>query len=155
MSKQKEPVAEPTVLQQLAEMRANGNEQTIPGTKRKIRLRSVNAKQLLLENKMPDLLTPLVVKSVYQELNDDQVCSFLNKDGVDVKDALAMIEVLEFVAKRSIVDGTPVEDLTHGELQWIFRLVMGPAELLVTFRYEQVFDVEPVDEEQDLQPVAE
>jgi hypothetical protein len=62
---------------------------------------------------------------------------------------------MDFVCERTVADGTPVNDLTLAEKRWIFRLVMGPAELLTTFRYDPNFDVADVDESDEVRQDAE
>ena len=145
----------PTGVELLKEMREKGIEQCLPPTGRLIRLRVLDAPSLLRHGKIPDILTPLVVRSVYQELTDDEMRAFLGQPRVNIDDALAMLDTMEFVCKHSIADETPIEELTLAEKRWIFRLVMGPAEILTNFRYDPTLDVEYVDEVQELQPTTE
>ena len=142
---------EQTPVERLAEMNSKGIEQTMPGTGRVVRIRTVNSVDLLRSGNVPDILTPLIVKSVYQELNDNDTRRFLENAKDKVEDALARADALDFICEKAIADGTKVKDLTIGEKRWIFRLVLGPAELLITFRLEQEPDVEAVDESQDVQ----
>lgn len=144
-----------TPVELLQTMKAHGVEQVIPGTERKIRLRAVDAPTLLKEGKMPDILTPLVVKSIYQELDDKELRHFVGQQKETVEDALKHIDALNFIAAKTIADSTKVEDLTLAEKRWIFRLVMGPAELLVTFRYDPNPDVESLAEGEDVQSASE
>src|SRR5574338_294558 len=146
---------EKTGIELLHEMRERGIEQRIPGTDRVVRLRALDAPSLLREGKMPDILTPLVIRSVYQDLSDQELRNFLGQPKGSVTDALSLLETMDFVCERSIMDDTSLADLTLGEKRWIFRLVMGPAELLCTFRYDPALDVEYLDEGEDLSPVAE
>jgi hypothetical protein len=139
----------------LSEMRTRGVEQKMPGTDRIVRIKSVDTPALLREGKMPDILTPLVVKSVYQELADRELRDFIGQQRGNSAEALAMLEAMEFVVKKAVADNTKVEELTLAEKRWIFRLAMGPAELLVTFRYQQEDDVEPVAEVEDVPPPTE
>lgn len=142
-------------LKLLQEMREKGIEQRIPGTDRIVRLRVLDAPALLREGKMPDILTPLVIRSVYQDLEDEQVREFLGQPKSSVSDALSFLEAIDYVCEKTIMDGTSLSDLTPAEKRWIFRLVMGPAEILITFRYEPELDVEGVDEGDEVRLVAE
>jgi hypothetical protein len=151
----KKEVKKLTPVEALEEMKSRGTEIEIPGTGRLVRLRTLDAESLLREGKIPDILTPLVIKSVYEELSDREVRSVLAQSRGSKEDALAMMEAIEFVAEKSIADSTKVKGLTLGEKRWIFRLAMEPAELLVTFRYDPNADVEPVVEGDEVQPVAE
>ena len=145
----------PTELELLKEMKERGIEQIIPGTNRLIRLKTVDAQSFLRSGNMPDILTPLVVRSVYADLSDDEVRSFLGKPKESIPDAIALLDTIDFVCTKTIMDGTPLEELTLGEKRWIFRLVMSPAELLISFRYDPELDVEFVDEVEDVRDVAE
>lgn len=155
MAKSKKETQEKTIPELLQEMKAKGIEHKIPATDRVVRLRTLDAPALLKEGKMPDILTPLVIKSVYQEVSDREMREFLGQKHTGAEDALKMIEAMDYVVQKSITDGTKPEDLTLGEKRWIFRLAMGPAELLVTFRYDEDADVESVDEGEDLPQTAE
>jgi hypothetical protein len=114
-------------------------------------LRYLEPAALLREGKMPDNLTPLVMKSVYGDIDGNDINKFLYKDnGADAAAALAHLETIDFVVKRAIADNTKVEDLTLGEKRWIFRLVMGDAETLATFRLNEDPDVGDVDSGEDV-----
>lgn len=134
----------------MAEHNAKGIEVELPGTERLVRLRALDAEALLKEGKMPDLLTPLVIKSVYAEMNDREVREFLGQQRNSMPEALAHLETVNYVVEKGIADGTKVKDLTLAEKRWIFRLVMEPAELLITFRYDKDASVELVAESEEL-----
>ena len=140
-----------TIAERVGEMNSKGWTQIMPGTNREIRLRTVDCVELLREGKVPDILTPLIVKSVYQELGDSDTRRYLEASREKVEDAISLADSIDFICTKAITDGTKVKDLTMAEKRWIFRLVLGPAELLVTFRLEQDDDVEIVDEGQDVQ----
>lgn len=146
---------EPTGVELLHQMRSKGIEQRIPGTDRLVRLRVIDPPALLREGKMPDILTPLVIRSIYQDLTDRELRDFLGQPKANVTDALALLETMDFVCERTIMDGTELADLTLAEKRWIFRLVMGPAELLTTFRYDPNADVADMDEGDEVREVAE
>src|SRR5688500_17924564 len=101
-----------TSVEALAEMKSRGTEVAIPGTDRLVRLRTLDAEALLREGKVPDILTPLVIKSVYEELSDREVRGVLAQSRGTTEDALAMMEAIDFVAEKSIADSTKVKDLT-------------------------------------------
>jgi len=86
------------------------------------------------------------VKSVYQDLTSSEINDFLDKGPSDKEGALSFLKAIDLVCSLAIADGTPVEDLVLSEKRWVFRLVLGPAEHLILFRYEPSEDVEPVDE---------
>lgn len=145
---------DPSLVARIKEMREKGDEQTIPDTLRVVRVKTLEAKDLLLEGNFPDILTPLVVKSIYQELTTPQIKEFFEMNTKDVEQAKKMLEAVEFVCRKSIVGDTDINDLTMSEKRWIFRLAVGPAEMLVSFRYEPDEDVEFVAEGEELQPAT-
>lgn len=144
-----------STVERLQEMHAKGTEVMLPGTDRIIRLRTLDAPTLLAEGKMPDTLTPLLIKSIYQDLSDREVRDFLGQQRGNVNEALEHVKLLDFVAEKAIADGTKVKDLTIGEKRMIFRFVVGPAELLIPFRYDPNSDVADVDESEILPQDAE
>lgn len=139
----------------LESMNRFGIEQTMPGTGRKVKLRTLDAESLLQEGKMPDLLTPLVVKSIYQELSDRELREFVGGVKSTPLEALALIETMDFVVGKTLVSGATLKSLTLAEKRWIFRLVLGPAELLITFRLDETPDVESVAEGDEVREDAE
>lgn len=148
---------EQSLFDQVKDMRKNGVDQVLISTERPIRLRAVEPADLLREGDLPDILTPLVVKSVYQDLSSADINAFLEKGPTDKEGALAFLKAIDFVCSKAIHpdDPTKVEDLVLSEKRWIFRLVLGPAEHLVLFRYEPDQDVEPVDEGDEVPQATE
>jgi hypothetical protein len=140
-SKKQTKVQEPSFAELMAEMHSIGSLQRIPGTERLVRMRTLDVPSMLANGKMPDILTPLVIKSVYQDITDKEVQEVIQQHKGDKEEALAMLETLDFVCKHAIADSTQVSDLTLAEKRWIFRLALGSAELLINFRYEPEFDV--------------
>jgi hypothetical protein len=136
-------------------MRTEGIEQLLPGTERVVHVRSIDAPAMLREGKMPDILTPLLIRSVYQDLDDDELRRFLGEPRENINEALALLETMDFVCKHALMDGTELDDLTLAEKRWIFRLAMGPAEILTTFRYEPNPDVANMDEGEQVQQVTQ
>lgn len=135
------------VVKRIREMREQGDPQILPETNRPIRLRVIEAAEVLRSGNFPDILTPLVVKSVYQELSTQAINDFFSVKTEDVEQAKKMLEAIDFICTKAVADDTDLHDLTMSEKRWIFRLAMGPAEMLVTFRYEPDVDVELVVEE--------
>lgn len=133
----------------------NGVPQEMPGTRRILKIRNLDPVLLLKEGKLPDILTPLVVKSVYQDLSDKEIRDFIGQARGNVPEALALADAMDFIAKHALVDGPDVKDLTLGEKRWIFRLAVGPAEMLADFRVQQASDVGNVDTGDDVQEAAE
>lgn len=146
---------EKSFIELLSEQGTKGTEVKIPGSERLIRLKVLDAPELLREGKMPDILTPLVIKSIYQDLSDKEVREFIGQPRGGATDALALMETMDYVCTKAIADGTKVKELTIGEKRWIFRLALSSAELLVTFRYDPNADVESVDEGDEVPEVTQ
>jgi hypothetical protein len=146
--------AELPVYERIARMRAEGWEQTF-STGRKIRLRTLEPDMLLREADCPDILTPLLLRSLYGHNRDDDVRVFLEQPIASKEDAFAFIDLLNLMAAKSICDGTKVEELTLAEKKLIFRFSLGSSELLVSFVYEPPPVVVVVAEGDDLPQAAE
>lgn len=136
--------SELTTGQKVSVMFMKGWEQTLPATQRKIRLRTVRPADLLRSGECPDILTPLVLRSIYEEMTDQEWREWLDKPLERVADAIAYADMLDTVCRLGIADDTEVASLSDGEKKLIFRFIMGPAEMLVLFRYEEEPDVEPM-----------
>lgn len=143
-----------TTAEKIAIMRAEGWEQTF-ATDRKVKLRTLEPDMLLREGDCPDILTPFLIKSIYADDRNALVNAFLDKDLPTKEDALAYMDMLTLIAKKSIADGTKVEELTLAEKKLIFRFSLGPSELLVSFRYEPQADVVAVPEGDTLPQATE
>lgn len=144
-----------TILEELALVRVQGKEITIPSTERVLHIRPLDIAQILQEGKVPDILTPLVIKTVYSNVEDEEILGFLTTERKNVNEALAHIEAVDFVVQHSVVDQVQIKDLTWGEKRWIFRLALIPAEYLANFRYEEDADVADVSEGDEVREAAE
>jgi hypothetical protein len=146
-------------------MRESGVLQTLPSG-RVVRIRTVTPDRLLRLGKLPDILTPLVVRMIYEEVTVSDLDAFLATKE-QVTQALEMIDSLNVVCEAGLLEPSigpgegqiTVDDLTLAERGWIFKLVFQPAEVLSSFRYESAPDVAVVpdgeDNGQPAQPVAE
>lgn len=141
MATKKQAKVQPSFAELMSEMHSKGSLQKLPGTDRLVHLRVLDTPTMLANGKMPDILTPLVVKSVFQDITDKEVRDVIQQHKGDKEEALAMLETLDFVCQHAIADDTKVTDLTLAEKRWIFRLALGSAELLINFRYEPESDV--------------
>jgi hypothetical protein len=144
-----------TTGQKLSIMFMKGWAQTLPTTQRNIRLRSVRPADLLRSGECPDILTPLVLRSIYDEVGDPEWREFLDKPIERAEEAIQYADMLTTVCRMGIADDTPVDSLSDGEKKIIFRFVMGPAEMLVLFRYEAQPNVESVAEGEGISQLAE
>ena len=145
-----------TIAELISKTLEEGRELTIPETDRVVRIRPLDVSALLDEGKVPDILTPIIVKAVYSEVSDSDAKNFVFKEHTDLKELAEHLAAIDYVVKHSLVGDNPSpKQLTLREKRWIFRLAMIPAEYLATFRWEQDDDVADVAEGEDVQPVAE
>jgi hypothetical protein len=127
-------------------MLEKGWEQILPFSERKVRLRTVQPADLLRSGECPDILTPLMLRSIYEDLTDQELRAWLEKPLEGIEEALKYADMLDNIAKHGIADNTKVTSLTASEKKWIFRFVLGPAEMLVSFRYQPPTNVATVAE---------
>lgn len=138
-------------------MRAEGWPQTL-GTGRVVHLRTVEPADLLRDGECPDILTPLLLKSLYTPNRDQAVGDFLEEPFGTKENALKYMEMIDHIAGKAIADDTDLRALSFAEKKFIFRLALGSSELLVNFRLqleEPATVVEPVAEGDDLSQAAE
>lgn len=135
-------------------MRQEGWEQTF-STGRTVRLRTLEPDMLLREGDCPDILTPLLLRSLYGDDRNQAVKEFLEQPFGTKEDAFAYVEMLNLICAKSICDGTKVEELTLAEKRLIFRFALGSSELLVSFEYEPPPTVAAVAQGDNVPSVAE
>lgn len=121
---------------------------------RRVLMRNVTPDALLKLGKIPDILTPLVLKMVYEGVETEEITAFwAPRERVD--ETLEMLESLRVVCTAALIyprivdnpqaeDEIAIEDLSLAERGSIFHLALQPAELLQRFRVQPQTDVEPV-----------
>ena len=123
------------------------------------RLRPVALDVLITSGKLPDLLTPIAAKTLWAELDMEEI-----GDAAEV--AKSMSELLNFVCKASfleprVVDEEPeedeiaLEDIEIGDKTFVFQLATQPAEVLRRFRERQSRDVASVPDGESIPEPAE
>jgi hypothetical protein len=144
---------EPTFGDKMKVMKRDGWEQTLTSG-RTVRLRALEPHVLLRDGDCPDLLTPMLIRSLY-EGQDAAAREFLQAPLPGTAEALAFVDAIDRIVAKSLADGTDVADLTIGEKKWIFRLALGGAELLISFRLQPQGDVAIVEEGEPVSQAAE
>ncbi len=142
------------IYERIRLMRSEGWEQTF-STGRKVRLRTLEPDMLLREGDCPDILTPLLLRSLYGDDRNASVKEFLEQPFAAKDEAFAYVDLLNLICSKSICDGTKVEELTLAEKRLIFRFALGSSELLVSFEYTPAPTVASVEEVNDVPSVAE
>jgi hypothetical protein len=149
-----QPPGDIPIYERIRLMRSEGWEQTF-STGRKVRLRTLEPDMLLREGDCPDILTPLLLRSLYGDDRNQSVKEFLEQPFAAKEEAFAYVDLLNLICAKSICDGTKVEELTLAEKRLIFRFALGSSELLVSFTYEPPPVVASVEEVNDVPSVAE
>lgn len=155
---------EVTPAEKFRYLREQGVKKTLAGFGRTIRMRPPRLEVLLRGGRVPDILTPLMLKMIYAPLSNAEINDFLrNRD--NTKEAIAQLDALNILCEEVLLEPRVVQeikdpaseilidDLTYLERGWIFKWALLPAEYLAFFRAEQARDVEPgQDSADDLQP---
>jgi hypothetical protein len=149
-----DPPADMPVYERIRLMREQGWEQTF-STGRRVRLRTLEPDMLLKDGDIPDVLTPLLLRSLYGDDRNTAVKEFMDQPFGTKEDAFAYVEMLNLICAKSICDGTKVEELTLAEKRLVFRFALGCSELLVEFEYKPPPDVASVAQGDDVPSVAE
>jgi hypothetical protein len=110
-----------------------------------VQMRPVRADKLLALGRIPDILTPIMLKSVY-EVATEELDSFLFDKRETMAETLEMIRAVDAVCAAALVEPSLVEYLTLQDRMWIFKLAFMPAEVLSTFRLQSRGDVENLDD---------
>jgi hypothetical protein len=142
------------VYERIRLMRERGWEQKF-STGRRVRLRTLEPDMLLREGDIPDVLTPLLLRSLYGDDRNQAVKEFLEQPFGTKEDAFAYVEMLNLICAKSICDSTKVEELTLAEKRLIFRFGLGSSELLTEFVYKPPPVVAAVAEVNDVPSTTE
>lgn len=154
--------ADVTPASEFRKMREQGVAQTLLSG-RKVRLRTVTPDRLLRTGKVPDILTPLVTRMLFEEVTNQELNDFI-APREQAKESLEMVDAINVVCEAGLVyprivddpqgeDEISIDDLSLADRGWIFKLVFQPAEVLSRFRLESLTDVETgADGEGDVQP---
>lgn len=147
-----QPPNRPTI-EQLRRIHEEGVEQTllsgIP-----VMMRPVRIEVLLASGHVPDILTPLMLKGLYENINDD-LTDFVAKPRDGKEETLEMLRSVDAVCAASLVDPSIVPYLELPDRMWIFKLAFQPAEVLSSFRLRPEGDVVSVDEGEQVPQAAQ
>lgn len=129
------------------------------------RLGAVDLSSLLIQGEIPDLLTPLVTKMLFDDIDQDALDAQFSADNLLERggEALSFINTIckaSFIEPR-IVDGEPgegeivIEDVDVGDRSFVMSICIYGARVLRSFRVGQKEDVESVRDGEDDEREAE
>lgn len=145
-------------------LREHGVKKKLSGFGRVVRIRPPRLEVLLRSGRVPDILTPMMLRMIQAPLDNEEINEFL-RERDNAKETLQQIDSLNIMCEEVLMHPRVVDvvkdpateitihDLTYLERGWIFKWAMLPAEYLAFFRAGQEGDVEPVqDGADDIQP---
>lgn len=106
-----------------------------------VKMRAVRPDVLLRAGTLPDILTPIVIKSLYEDVSE-KLDAYLFTERDEVQETLDMVRGVDAVCAAALIDPSVVPYLDLSDRMWIFKLAFMPAAVLSTFRYEPNRDVE-------------
>lgn len=145
-------VVQPTLGKMWRKARVEGYVIALPSSNN-VRIRRVGLDQLIANGEIPDLLTPIAAKTLWEETYTPGTTVSKAKDEVAAtKDFTALLNVIAAAAlmEPKIVDDPQaddeisIEDLHFSDKLAIFMIVTQPEEALRRFRVQQAPDVELV-----------
>lgn len=149
----------PTPAKVWRQPREEGYVVTLPGGNN-ARLRPVAMDRLITSGAIPDLLSPLAAKMLFEETDVEQIAN-----AVDL--ATSTAELFDHVCKAAFLEPRIVDeiekpdeeitldDLCFADKMLVFQLAIQPAEVLRKFRDRQAAGVDAVLDGEDDEPKAE
>jgi hypothetical protein len=120
-----------------------------------VHLRPITPEALLRAGKIPDTVTPIVTKALYEpDKTQAALDEFIKEERQTPEETLTMLTTISVVCEAAMVDPSLMPYLSFQDKGFIFRIAFLPAEVLSRFRARSLGDVERVDDGDQVQPVA-
>lgn len=106
-----------------------------------VQMRTPRPQDLLASGKLPDILTPIVLKSLYENASD-KLDEYLFTERDEVAETLEMVRGVDAVCEAALVEPSILPYLDLSDRMWIFRLAFMPVQVLGQFRQQPGGNVE-------------
>lgn len=117
-----------------------------------VQMRSVRPEVLLRSGKLPNILTPIIIKMLYEDVSE-KLDAYLFTERDEAAETLEMIAGVDAVCEAALLDSSIVPYLSLSDRMWVFKLALLPAAVLSTFRQQQDGNVDGApDGEGNVQP---
>lgn len=119
-----------------------------------VQMHPIQIEKLLEAGDIPDTLTSILVKGLYEDVRED-LDNFVMEKQDDRAKAVETIRSVDAVCRAVLIDPTIVPYLSLSDRFWLFKLAFMPAEVLSRFRLQSEGNVDVVDESQNVQQATE
>jgi hypothetical protein len=134
-----EKIPSAPTIEELRRMYQDGVPQTlISGTE--VQMRAVTPDRLLSSGRVPDTLTPIMLKGLYEDIHED-LDTFVQTKHADKEATLEWVRAIDAVCEAALVEPDVVPYLSLADRMWIFKLAFSPVEVLSTFRLQPKRDM--------------
>lgn len=133
-----------------------------------VRLRPVDMSVMMLEGRIPDLLSPLAAKSLFLGIEEDDMLNLEDAEAFEKVKEIApdMLKLYNIVTKAAFLeprivenpegdDEISIEDVDAADKAAVFAYTSQGAAALKFFRDQQNADVEPTHDGAGIRPEAE
>lgn len=148
-------VLELPTIEELKRAYDEGLEQTLLSGL-KVVMRPVRPDTLLVSGKVPDILTPLIMKMMFARQQEDDtvfpdevkdpITHYLTQERAKAQEAMEFIKSVDVVCEAALVDPSIVPYLSLNDRMWIFKIAFLPVEILSRFRHQPPRNVEAGDD---------
>jgi hypothetical protein len=130
--------------------REEGFVYRLPSAGVEVRLRRVALDQLVAAGQIPDFLTPMAYKVLFQQLGGPEPDFKSDAEFIQLVNIIATAALLEprIVDNPQADDEIALEDLDFGDRTAIYMIAKQPLEVLHRFRASQTGDVATVEDSQ-------
>jgi hypothetical protein len=119
-----------------------------------VRMRPARLDVLLESGDIPDILTPMLIKGLYESIAED-VNDFAMEPQQNKKEIIERIRAMDAVGRSVLIEPDQIQYLSLGDRMWLFKLAFMPAEVLSRFRLQSAALVDDAQQGYEVSEVAE